>query len=136
MVASSPRHSPPESKPTKPKIITNLIHTNHQTSLIQRIGIYTSHLTNIMSSKGSSGGLAAIAQPFVCGGSAATFASCVIHPMDLAKVYLVCCLQLQLVYFYMFVTNHISIHKSCNRFECNCLVSSIQESRYQDLAPS
>jgi len=39
-----------------------------------------------MSSKGSSGGFAAIAQPFVCGGSAATFASCVIHPMDLAKV--------------------------------------------------
>jgi len=27
-----------------------------------------------------------IAEPFVCGGSAATFASCVIHPMDLAKV--------------------------------------------------
>lgn len=26
------------------------------------------------------------AEPFVCGGSAATFASCVIHPMDLAKV--------------------------------------------------
>lgn len=25
-------------------------------------------------------------EPFVCGGSAATFASCVIHPMDLAKV--------------------------------------------------
>mmetsp|Transcript_13164 Transcript_13164/g.23544 ORF Transcript_13164/g.23544 Transcript_13164/m.23544 type:complete len:310 (-) Transcript_13164:262-1191(-) len=29
---------------------------------------------------------AKIAEPFVCGGSAATFASCVIHPMDLAKV--------------------------------------------------
>lgn len=29
---------------------------------------------------------AQIAEPFVCGGSAATFASCVIHPMDLAKV--------------------------------------------------
>jgi hypothetical protein len=26
------------------------------------------------------------AEPFACGGSAATFASCVIHPMDLAKV--------------------------------------------------
>lgn len=26
------------------------------------------------------------AEPFVCGGSAATFASCVIHPIDLAKV--------------------------------------------------
>ena len=26
------------------------------------------------------------AEPFVCGGSAATFASCAIHPMDLAKV--------------------------------------------------
>ena len=25
-------------------------------------------------------------EPFACGGSAATFASCVIHPMDLAKV--------------------------------------------------
>jgi solute carrier family 25 oxoglutarate transporter 11 len=25
-------------------------------------------------------------QPFACGGSAATFASCVIHPIDLAKV--------------------------------------------------
>lgn len=25
-------------------------------------------------------------EPFVCGGSAATFASVVIHPMDLAKV--------------------------------------------------
>jgi len=30
--------------------------------------------------------VAQIAEPFVCGGSAATFASCVIHPMDLAKV--------------------------------------------------
>eukprot|EP01082_Thalassiosira_pseudonana_P006572 g6099.t1.1.5e174189 g6099 g6099.t1 contig20:795657-796436(-) len=29
---------------------------------------------------------AQIAEPFVCGGSAATFASIVIHPMDLAKV--------------------------------------------------
>ena len=26
------------------------------------------------------------AEPFVCGGSAATFASIVIHPIDLAKV--------------------------------------------------
>ena len=43
-----------------------------------------------MSGKGSSGGIAKIAEPFVCGGSAATFASCVIHPMDLAKVCLVC----------------------------------------------
>ena len=25
-------------------------------------------------------------EPFVCGGTAATFASCVIHPIDLAKV--------------------------------------------------
>jgi len=33
-----------------------------------------------------SGGVAKVAEPFVCGGSAATFASCVIHPMDLAKV--------------------------------------------------
>jgi solute carrier family 25 oxoglutarate transporter 11 len=33
-----------------------------------------------------SGGVAKIAEPFVCGGSAATFASCIIHPMDLAKV--------------------------------------------------
>jgi hypothetical protein len=30
--------------------------------------------------------VAKIAEPFVCGGSAATFASIVIHPMDLAKV--------------------------------------------------
>lgn len=30
--------------------------------------------------------LVTTAEPFVCGGSAATFASCVIHPMDLAKV--------------------------------------------------
>lgn len=29
---------------------------------------------------------ASIAEPFVCGGAAATFASCVIHPIDLAKV--------------------------------------------------
>jgi solute carrier family 25 oxoglutarate transporter 11 len=29
---------------------------------------------------------AEVLQPFVCGGSAATFASCVIHPIDLAKV--------------------------------------------------
>ena len=34
-------------------------------------------------------GLAKTAEPFVCGGSAATFASVVIHPIDLAKV----CLQ-------------------------------------------
>lgn len=27
-----------------------------------------------------------VAEPFVCGGAAATFASCVIHPIDLAKV--------------------------------------------------
>lgn len=31
-------------------------------------------------------GFVKTAEPFVCGGSAATFASCVIHPMDLAKV--------------------------------------------------
>lgn len=31
-------------------------------------------------------GLAKKLEPFVCGGSAATFASCVIHPIDLAKV--------------------------------------------------
>lgn len=31
-------------------------------------------------------GIAKKAEPFVCGGSAATFASCVIHPIDLAKV--------------------------------------------------
>ena len=31
-------------------------------------------------------GLAKTAEPFVCGGSAATFASVVIHPIDLAKV--------------------------------------------------
>mmetsp|Transcript_33151 Transcript_33151/g.48602 ORF Transcript_33151/g.48602 Transcript_33151/m.48602 type:complete len:306 (+) Transcript_33151:72-989(+) len=31
-------------------------------------------------------GFAKTAEPFVCGGSAATFASCVIHPIDLAKV--------------------------------------------------
>lgn len=31
-------------------------------------------------------GIVKTAEPFVCGGSAATFASCVIHPMDLAKV--------------------------------------------------
>ena len=30
-------------------------------------------------------GIATIAEPFVCGGSAATFASVIIHPMDLAK---------------------------------------------------
>ena len=34
-------------------------------------------------------GIAKTAEPFVCGGSAATFASVVIHPIDLAKV---CCL--------------------------------------------
>ena len=32
------------------------------------------------------GGFARAAEPFVCGGSAATFASIIIHPMDLAKV--------------------------------------------------
>lgn len=31
-------------------------------------------------------GFAKIAEPFVCGGTAASFASCVIHPIDLAKV--------------------------------------------------
>lgn len=36
--------------------------------------------------KGNSGGLSKVLEPFVCGGSAATAASCVIHPMDLAKV--------------------------------------------------
>lgn len=30
--------------------------------------------------------IAKVAEPFVCGGTAASFASCVIHPMDLAKV--------------------------------------------------
>lgn len=30
--------------------------------------------------------VAKVAEPFVCGGTAASFASCVIHPMDLAKV--------------------------------------------------
>mmetsp|Transcript_38887 Transcript_38887/g.116939 ORF Transcript_38887/g.116939 Transcript_38887/m.116939 type:complete len:313 (-) Transcript_38887:350-1288(-) len=36
--------------------------------------------------KKSGGGFAKTAEPFVCGGSAATFASCIIHPIDLAKV--------------------------------------------------
>ena len=31
-------------------------------------------------------GLAKALEPFVCGGSAATFASIIIHPIDLAKV--------------------------------------------------
>jgi len=35
-------------------------------------------------------GFAKTAEPFVCGGSAATFASVIIHPIDLAKV----CLRL------------------------------------------
>ncbi|CAN0403048.1 unnamed protein product, partial [Laminaria digitata] len=30
--------------------------------------------------------MAAVVQPFVCGGMAACFASCCIHPIDLAKV--------------------------------------------------
>lgn len=30
--------------------------------------------------------VAATVQPFVCGGMAACFASCCIHPIDLAKV--------------------------------------------------
>jgi len=34
----------------------------------------------------SENGVAKALQPFVCGGAAATFASIVIHPMDLAKV--------------------------------------------------
>ena len=34
----------------------------------------------------SGSGVAKKLEPFVCGGSAATFASCVIHPIDLAKV--------------------------------------------------
>jgi solute carrier family 25 oxoglutarate transporter 11 len=38
-----------------------------------------------MSSK-KDGGIMKTAEPFVCGGSAATFASCIIHPIDLAKV--------------------------------------------------
>ncbi len=33
---------------------------------------------------------AKIAEPFVCGGTAATMASIAIHPMDLAKVSVVC----------------------------------------------
>jgi Mitochondrial carrier protein len=33
-----------------------------------------------------SGSFAKAAEPFVCGGGAASFASCVIHPIDLAKV--------------------------------------------------
>jgi hypothetical protein len=34
----------------------------------------------------SSKGLAKNLEPFVCGGAAATFASVIIHPIDLAKV--------------------------------------------------
>ena len=34
-----------------------------------------------------------MAEPFACGGSAATFASCVIHPMDLAKVCMKKCVR-------------------------------------------
>ena len=40
-----------------------------------------------MSSSTGSGTLAKAAEPFVCGGAAASFASCVIHPIDLAKVW-------------------------------------------------
>lgn len=32
-----------------------------------------------------------VAEPFVCGGTAASFASCVIHPIDLAKVCVCLC---------------------------------------------
>ena len=39
-----------------------------------------------MGSDSKSGSLAKTLEPFVCGGSAATFASIVIHPIDLAKV--------------------------------------------------
>jgi solute carrier family 25 oxoglutarate transporter 11 len=39
-----------------------------------------------MSSDGKSHGVAKAFEPFVCGGAAATCASCVIHPIDLAKV--------------------------------------------------
>ena len=42
----------------------------------------------------SNNGLAKAFEPFVCGGSAATFASVVIHPIDLAKVS-----QIVLLYF-------------------------------------
>jgi len=38
------------------------------------------------SSTKSSSSIAKLAEPFICGGSAATMASCVIHPIDLAKV--------------------------------------------------
>jgi hypothetical protein len=38
-----------------------------------------------MSSDGKSHSLAKVAEPFVCGGAAATFASIIIHPIDLAK---------------------------------------------------
>ena len=37
-------------------------------------------------SESSKGGVAKSLEPFVCGGAAATFASIVIHPIDLAKV--------------------------------------------------
>ena len=39
-----------------------------------------------MAPTNKSGGVAAALQPFVCGGTAACFASCIIHPIDLAKV--------------------------------------------------
>jgi solute carrier family 25 oxoglutarate transporter 11 len=43
--------------------------------------------------------VAKIAEPFVCGGTAATFASIAIHPMDLAKV---CAFEPEIVLLLMF----------------------------------
>ena len=36
--------------------------------------------------KDSKAGVAKTLEPFICGGASATFASIVIHPIDLAKV--------------------------------------------------
>ena len=63
------------------------------------------------------------AEPFACGGSAATFASCVIHPMDLAKVSPKIHVSKSLSNVLEFFAVFSQINFELCRLECNSMVN-------------
>jgi hypothetical protein len=71
-----------------------------------------------MSSK-QSPSFAKIAEPFVCGGAAASFASVIIHPIDLAKVGHFIAEKLAILCFCL-VDANMSVYLRCFRSECSC----------------
>lgn len=62
-----------------------------------------------------------VAEPFLCGGAAASFASIVIHPIDLAKVCR-CMKRMSVIKTNMFI-DLIETTMRYFRSECSCMVN-------------